>query len=176
MGRPKGSKNKAKVVAAPVMGAGNPDFNLKDAKPVEEPWFDTPAAAAVTDEDMAFDRELERLARNTEPEVSDIDDQPVVRKTIDPYTMLSDFIENYQPAKTPQELEDQIMLAKHHECDSVEATPQLIKYYTKKVPEVGYFLFRDIKVYIPGFFEQSSKRDKETVEYRNFGKNFGAPL
>lgn len=165
MGRTKGSKNKS-----PIEEKGDERFNLKDAKPVDPAWRDK-APAAITDEDLALDRELEVMARNTMPEVSDRDPGPAIKKSIDPYTLLEEFVDNYRPAKNIHELDDQVFKAKHYECDSIYATPELIRYFTKKdyPDKVGYFVYHDIKVYIEGFFEQSSKRDKETVEQRNFG-------
>lgn len=152
MGRPKGSKNKNAVEEK-----GNPEFKI--------------AAGAITDEDLALDRELEAMSRNTEPDVSDKDVIPEMRKSIEPYTLLSSIVENYKPASTIHELDQQVFDAKSAEVDSVEATPAIVKYFCKKSypDKVGYFMYKDIKVYIDGFFEQSVSRDKETVEYRNFG-------
>lgn len=166
MGRPRGSKNKS-----PLTEKGNPSFNLKDAIPVNTDSII--ASSAITDEDMALDRELDRIARNSEPEVSDKDEMPLpVKKTIDPYTMLSDFEDDYKPAETIQELDDQVFRAKHYEADSIEASSKLIKYFCKKdyPDKVGYFVYHDIKVYIAGFFEQSKVRDQQTIEQKIFGE------
>jgi hypothetical protein len=172
MGRPKGSKNKAKETT-PTTEPGNPMFNLKDARPVTTDWQSAPpiAAAAITDEDLALERELEKLNLNTEPQISDPDTMPALKKLSEPYTMLSEAVESYKPAKTLQELDDQVMQAKHYECDSIEATVNVVNYFTKgRDPNnTGYFMYKDIRVYIAGFFEHSKKRDLETVEQRNFG-------
>ncbi len=165
MTRPKGSKNKPKDLG------GNPEFNLKDAQPVAPGWQDI-APAAITEEDLALDRELEMIARNSEPaNISDQDPGPQLKKTTEPFTLLSEFITNYKPAKTINELDDQVFKAKHFECDSIEATPEIVKYFCKKdyPDKVGYFVYHDIKVYIAGFFEESIKRDRQTIEQRNFG-------
>lgn len=166
MTRPKGSKNKIKTA---IEEPGNPDFKLQNAKPVDQSWKDN--VSTITDEDRALDRELEMLARTEAPKVSDLDTVPVMKKTIEPYTMLSEFLEDYSPARTLLELDDQVMQAKHAEADSIECTEQIFKYFNKNGDprNVGYFIYHDIKVYKVGFFEQSSKRDKETTEQRLFG-------
>lgn len=170
MGRPKGSKNKPKEIT-PVTEPGNSMFNLKDAKPVTTDWQHAPAMSAVTDEDLALERELEKLAQNTEPEISDPDTAPQMVKGPEPYTMLSEFVDDYKPAKTLHELDDQVFQAKQCGADSIEATKEIVWYFTKKKDpnNTGYFMFKDIRVYIAGIFQQSKKRDLETVEQRTFG-------
>lgn len=167
MGRPKGSKNKG---AAPT-DKGDPRFNINEVTPSSTIGKGDLAAAAITDEDLALDRELEMMSRNTEPDVSDVDPGVSIKKEVQDYTHLAEVIDDYKPAMTLQELEDQVTLAKHHECDSIYASPKVIRYYTKKdyPDKVGYFIFKDIKVYIEGFFEQSKKRDSQTMEQKIFG-------
>ncbi len=169
MGRPKGSRNKS----SPVEAKGNPDFRITpEIEAAAKARMDI-APAAITDEDLALDRELEMMARNTEPDISDRDPAPPPKKTIDPYTLLSDFVDDYKPAKTIHELDDQVFKAKHYEADSIEATPELIRYFTKKdyPDKIGYFIYHDIKVYIAGFFEQSVKRERVTIEQKIFGES-----
>ncbi len=167
MSRPKGSKNK--VITKAIEQKGNAAFNLHDAKPVPKDWI--AGVNAITDEDRALDRELEMMAKTEAPAVSDVDTTPAIRKSIEPYTMLSSIIDDLSPAKTILELDDQVHRAKMSECDSIECTEQLWKYYNKNGDprNVGYFVYRDIKVYKVGFFDQSIKKDKETIEQRLFG-------
>lgn len=88
--------------------------------------------------------------------------------------MLRDYMdEEYRPASTINELEDQCFQAKQLDCDSIEATEKLIRYWCKGVmyPErTGYFIYKDIKVYIEGWAEESKKRDKMEMEEKLFGK------
>ena len=167
MARPKGSVNKPK---SPLEEKGNPDFNVSLVEP-SVTLGEEVAVGAITDADYELDRQLEAMARDAEPDISDRDNTPVMRKTVEPYTLLSEFIPAIQPAKTLNELEDQVFRAKSCEADSIEATPEILKYFLKKAypPKSGYMIYKDIKVYMPDFFEQSVKRDKETVEFRNFG-------
>lgn len=119
---------------------------------------------------MALDRELERMANETAPVPIEPDPVPAMQKTVEQRELLSEVMD-VQPASTVNELMEQVHLAKESGCDSIEATPTLVRHYCrKKYPsDVGYFVFHDIKVYIAGFFDQANKRDKETVEQRTFG-------
>jgi hypothetical protein len=151
---------------------GNPDFNLTGVTPSNT--LGDVAVGAITDEDMALDRELDRMANEMPP--PDIDPEPqgvgMAKRETEEYTLLSELMD-VKPASTVNELLEQVHLAKESGADSVEATPALVRHYCRRQypDKVGYFLFHDIKVYIEGFFEQSIKRDKETVEERAFGKS-----
>lgn len=148
MGRPKGSKN-AKPQA--VVSAGAPA--IQDA------------ANIVTDEDMELDREIDRIANENPP--PDIEQGPVMQLKKEKVVrdLLSEHVDDYKPASTVNELLEQVHLAKEMMCDSIEATPQMIKHFCRKhyPDDVGYFIYHDIKVYIPGFFEQSQKKDQRTT-------------
>lgn len=162
MGRPAGSKNK-------VSQQGNPDFKITPE--IEAEVNERMAQSAITDADLEFERELQMMNRDAAPSVSDQDPGVEVRKSIEPYTMLSEYLEGCKPAATPNELDKQIFQAKKLDCDSVECTSDLFKYYNRSgdIKGVGYFLYHNIKVYIAGFFEQSKKKDLESTEFRNFG-------
>ena len=162
MGRPKGSKNKIAPID-PMNEKGNPDFNLSEIEPSDT----IRAPGAVTHEDMELDRQLERMSREQEPPLP-IDPEPygaVARPEKHTFQLISEFVEDYKPASTINELMFQVDQAKGLGCDSIEATPALIKHYCRKhyPSDVGYFMFHDIRVYIPGAFEESVKRDKRTV-------------
>lgn len=157
---------RTKKAKTPADEKGNAAFNLNDAEPVGD-WQ---APAAITDEDRELDRELERMAKTEEPVVSDLGPQPM-RKINEPYTLLREVFDEYQPAKTINELDDQIFEAKVNGCDSVEATSKLVRYFIKdgSAEKVGYFWYKDVRVYVEGFFEKSSAKDKETMETRLHG-------
>lgn len=122
-------------------------------------------------EDAALDRELERMA-SQEP-ILDSEPVQVLKKETVKRELLADYMEGYRPANTVNELLEQVHLAKEADCDSIEATPTLIKHYCrKKYPDdVGYFIFHDVKVWIAGFFETHSKKDSISVERRMFGES-----
>ena len=159
MGRPKGAKNKPKPDE--LEEKGNPDFNINGVTPTE---VLTQPVTDYTAEDRALDYELERMAKEEPlPDIEPAHPEPKPEKL--DYRLLSDFVENYKPASTINELMFQVDQAKQIGCDSIEGTPALIRHYCRKVypSDVGYFIFHDIKVYIPGYFEESVKRDKRTI-------------
>lgn len=178
MGRTKGSKNRPKEIdpfkphPPPDGIKGNPEFNLNNAEPVEVDWthpIDTSkvqAQATVTDEDRALDRELERLANENpppaiDPEPPNIEAKP--EKKIDYH--LEDEIDDYKPASTINEIMSQVVEATSLGCDSITATLRLAKYYVKdgSLERVGYFMFKNMKVYVEGFREMAMKKDKRTL-------------
>lgn len=131
------------------------------------------ALAAITDEDLAFERSLQ--AMNFEEPNIEADPTPTLRHVREHSELLSDHMEGLRPASTVAELMDQVHLAKQAECDSIEATPAVIKYYCRKdfdaVAKVGYFMFHDIKVHMVGEFERASMADKQTVQQKMFGNS-----
>ena len=165
MSRTKGSKNKAKVISG-----GNPDFNLNEVEPTD---ILTTAPSAPQPEDYELERTLASLGRdNPMPEISDPDPiGAVVKKEIPQREMLGDNVTDYKPASTFEELRDQIHFAKIEHCDSIEVTKTLAQKVCRDplLEQVGYFMYHDIKVYIEGAFEQSKKRDNQSIESRLFG-------
>lgn len=166
MGRPKGSVNKKKEIAAPVPGPvfieekGNPAFNLTDI----EPSNTINAQSTITDEDFEIERRLEQARLDTPP-IQDIDREPppVTREKII-YTLLSEQID-VKPANTLRDLEEQVLLAKEHECDSIVATDVIVKHFCRKEfpPKCGFFFFRDIRVFQDGRVEEAIGLDKRTT-------------
>ncbi len=133
----------------------------------------TIAMAAITEEDLELDRELARMATQ-EPPVSDIDNMPVLKRETQRREMLSDYMDNYSPATTVNELLDQVHQAKEAGCDSIEATPAMVKHYCRKdfkyiQEHTGYFIFDSIKVYIAGEWEKVKDKQNETIQQRLFG-------
>lgn len=159
---------------------GNALFSLSDAEPVV---LDSPlqAIGAMTKEDLDLDYMLQQSAQQEEP-VALFDDQAVVELKREKIQgeLLSEVVPDIHPASTVNELMEQVHLAKEMEVDSVEATPALVRHYCRKhYPEdAGFFMFHDIKVYIAGCFDKSSKHGKLTIEQKLFGdsKIVGQPI
>lgn len=131
-----------------------------------------PAVGAITAEDLALDRSLEALANEMPPEISEGSSFNLIKKEKTSNEMLAEHVENYHPAQTVNELMEQVHLAKQVGADSIEASPEIIRSYTRKSgypDDVGFFFFQDIKVWIPGFFDTHSRKERETMEQRLFG-------
>lgn len=152
---------------APKIAGGNPMFNLKEAEAAAPR-----AMAAVTAEDLAFERELMALEATTVPEVNEGSNYNILKKEKSSPEMLSEVVDDYKPAKSLHELRDQVFYAKQMGCDSIEASPEIIKYFTKPhfPDDVGYFLYDSIKVWIPGFFQTHQHNDSASIESKLFGK------
>lgn len=125
--------------------------------------------AAYTDEDAALDRELEKQHENT----NFSDDAPVVevKKTKDTVESLRDIVEDYKPATTLAELNEQVHVAKAEGVQAIEATPSLVRHvFRKDYPHIenvtGYGIYHDVRVYIDGFFAKLKNQDKETIDQR----------
>lgn len=136
-------------------------------------------APTVTKEDLELD---EMLQARTAPVVDSGPDQPL-KKEVSRRATLRSYVEDYKPAATLLELEDQIHQAKMNDIDSIEASPALVRHIWKKDFEhirtqTGYGIYKDIRVYIEGFFEQNKDADKITMEQKLFGNSKGdiAPI
>lgn len=177
-GRPR--KSNSPDVTYP--GKGNPDFLLTPEAEAEAlASFDAivldetdnvphgTMVSTVTREDLELDIMLERAAK-TNP-IQDLGvEQPLVHEKKKRDT-LRNYIEGYKPAATLMDLEDQTHQAKMNEIDSIEGTEQIVRHFTKAQYEyikknVGYFIYKDIRVYIVGFFEQNKNADSLTMEQR----------
>jgi hypothetical protein len=174
MARPKGSKNRPKVVAeppkedishlSPEVKADLASMGLIDQGLVEH----KEAPAAFRPEYLDVDAKLQELAFDT-PEISDPTPSGLkLTQEREKGELLSDYVENYKPASNTQELHEQVFLAKQAGVDSIEGTEALIRHYTRKdfdyiKEKVGYFQFQDIKVYIPGAHAESIQRDRRDV-------------
>lgn len=75
------------------------------------------------------------------------------------------------PAKTINEFQDQIAVAKAHGIKELFATAGILKHYLRtgydKSP--GYFVYHGIKVYEEGKVAEAKAHDAVTMEQRNFG-------
>ncbi len=168
---------KIKIKEHPAdLASGNPMFNLKDAKPVDPNWKSTDeisAPSAVTAEDLALERELERIALETPiPDIEPDMAKPLTKEK-QSFDHLSEHIEaEYRAAKTLNELEQQVVLAKRLKCDAVDAEPEIIRYYCG--PDYseahGYFMYKDVKVCFPKSFAGVKAQSSMTVEQKLFGQ------
>jgi hypothetical protein len=104
------------------------------------------AVGAITAEDEAFERTLQAMANEEPPEFSEGATLNVLKKEKTSSTHLKEFMEDYAPAENVNQLMEQVHLAKEFGADSIEATPQIIKYYCRKhyPDDVGYFHFHDV--------------------------------
>ena len=166
MSRPKGSKNKAPRKANPIEEKGNPMFNVNEVEPSQT--LDI-APGAILPEDLEFEHSLQAMH---EPQERISDPDPIGMTLTAPKEtrgeMLSDVLEDYNPANTDEELRTQVELAKVEGCDSIEATLAICKRYCKdpKLEAVGYFIYYNVKVYIAGQFESVKRRDGMTIEQK----------
>jgi len=170
MARTKGAKNKVK----PPVDDANPMFNLADAKPVDPSWREDVAPTAITEEDLALERELERMA--LESPIPDIDPdiaKPLTKEKVNLEHLREHVDGEYRAAKTLNELDQQVSVAKRLGCDSIDAQPEIICYYCGKdyAESHGFFMYKDIKVHFPQTYEAAKLRSKMTVEQKLFGES-----
>lgn len=132
-----------------------------------------PAMSAVTAEDLAFERELQRMHLES-PITKAETEKPIIKEVVH-HDFLGDAMENYRPAATLNELEQQAWAAKSIQADSIEATEQVIRYFTKDAypDKVGYFIYKNIKVFIPGFIKSihNVDTDKQNLASKLVGLN-----
>lgn len=133
------------------------------------------ALGAVTDDDLALDRELQSLQTK-----SFDDDGPAieVKKESIKRDTLRNYVPGYKPASSIIELQEQIRAALDNDIDSIEATPALVRHLFRKdfdyiQKSVGYAIYQNIRVYIDGFFEKNKDADKMTIEGKLFGGSKG---
>lgn len=131
------------------------------------------ALAAITPEDLAFEAELQRMHAETEIPAH-VEGVPIkLTKEEQEKELLSDVLEGTEPAKSLADLDQQVFLAKSHGCNSIEADEKVIRYFTRNsYPEaVGYFMYKDIKVFIPGKFRGHARTDKLSMHDKLFGSS-----
>ncbi len=133
----------------------------------------TTASAVLTQEDRDLDQLLERAAK-TNP-IQDLGPEITLKREPIKRDILRNHVKGYKPAATLMELDEQVQMAKMNEIDSIEATDQVIKYFTKAQyayikKEIGYIIYHDIRVYFDGYFEQNKDADKVTMEQRLHSK------
>ncbi len=162
------------------------EINIKTAIPAVYPSrvlsSQTIDRETITAEDMALDASLERsLAAPSAAEAfghtfHDPDEPRVLTPTkeVSNSSHLSSQMADYKPAKNLQELDEQVSYAKEYDCDSVDADENFLKQLRRRdyadIAKDGYFVFKNVKVHLPGHFAKSKKRDSRTIydkEYRD---------
>lgn len=128
------------------------------------------ALSAITDEDTAIDRELERIARETPPVITEGAGENIVKNVIEKPELLSDLIEGYKPAATVAELENQMFQVKTMGAQATEATEDVIRFYCGKDYKEPYFMFKGIAVYRSGTFDSTKKAEAIPMEAKIFGE------
>lgn len=122
------------------------------------------APAAITDEDMAFEAAIQRM--HVEQAIPAQEEGVPLKLTKEHVetNFLGDMTDNYVPAATINDLEAQVFRAKSVGADAIEASEELVRYFTRGAyPEkVGYFMYKDIKVFIPG-----RAREYENPDFKN---------
>ena len=123
-----------------------------------------------TDEDRALDRMLAQREVDV-PAGVDLTPGPTLRKTIENPLLLSEHVENYEPAKNLATLEEQVFLSLAHGADSIEVTDMVFKAIFGYVPAEDYAIYKNIKMYKIGQVEAGRAKDARTVEQVLFGNS-----
>lgn len=124
----------------------------------------------VTAEDREIDQMLERAAK-TQPHVDDMGPDIVVAPEKKTRDTLRNYVDDYKPATSLMELDEQVMQAQGFEIDSIEASPALVRHVFKRDYDhiknvTGYGIYHNIRVYIDGVFEQNKDADKLMMEQK----------
>ncbi len=166
MGRRKGGTNKAKLES------GNPAFNIANVEPSKTLGVEI-APGAIMPEDLELERSLQAMVQSM-PVIDDVDPTiGVVKIASVQHDMLSEAVDDYTPATTYAELQEQCALAKAHGCDAIEASLDACRRICRdpQLETVGYFTYHGIHVYLIGAYEKSKARDKQSIEQKLFGKS-----
>lgn len=148
--------------ALPPQNVEKVDFAAIEARRFAKPER---APAAITNEDMEFEASLQRMHISQEiPNQEDGVPLVLTTENLDTH-FLGDVVDDYAPAKSIIELEDHVFRAKTMGLDSVEATDEVIRYFTRKdYPEkTGYFMYKDIRVFITGRASTYKNSDKTNM-------------
>ena len=133
----------------------------------------TMAVGAITQADRDIDQMLENIAKRNP--IQDLGPEQVLVVEKKKRDTLRNHVENYQPATTLTELQEQVHLAQMNEIDSIEASPALVRHLWKKdfdyiKVNTGYGIYHNIRVYIDGYYEQNKGADSVSMEQRLHGK------
>ncbi len=132
------------------------------------------APTAITEEDMALDRELERLAMETPVANIDADlSAPLKKEKLELDHLRWHVGDAYKPAASLNELDQQVSVAKRLHCDSIDATDEIIYYYCGEdyARSHGFFMYKDIRVHFPEEYASAEKKSRMTVEQKLFGES-----
>ncbi len=176
MSRTKGSKNKPKGPGPLTMSnsnAGNPNFNIANVEPTNVLSQEI-APGHILPEDMELERSLQAMVAEM-PVIDDIDPTAgvEVKHVQVKHEMLAEIVDDYKPAASYVELQEQAALAKANGCDSIEATLEACRKVCRdpQLESVGYFTYHGINVYLVGAFEKAKLRDRLSIEQRTFGRS-----
>lgn len=138
------------------MQKGNASFNEKElpqelVQQTKSALAETAMNAGPTAEDMALDRELERMSRENEPEYLPDDKRENILTKFDDRP---DFLD-VDPAKNFSQLQEFTDMAKSVGVGAIEAEWPVIKYYVKTMTQeqfnkIGYFIYHNVRVYLAG--------------------------
>lgn len=145
---------------------GNPAFKMPSPEEFEKSF------ATMTDEDIELDRRLDEIAKSQPV----IDQGPAIELKPEKINVnhLREYVEDYKPASTHNEMLEQIHLAKSNDCDSIDATATLVRQTFRKdfdhiEKKVGYGIYADIRIYIDGHFEKTKGQDKLSIDQKLHG-------
>ncbi len=153
--------------------AGNPEFQVTPE--IDKQIKEFRVESAYTPEDAAFEAEIQSLGKD-QPDIQDQGPVVSVQKTRESLEHLKFHAdEEYKPASTLAELDEQVFMAKSHGADSVDGTEALVRAIFRQDFDqikrtVGYGIYHDIRVYIAGAFEDNKSADKLTMEQKLFPK------
>lgn len=159
------------------MGAPLGGREALEIEEMEKKRFAKPerAMSAVTPEDLAFEAELQRM--HVEQQMPDQVDGVPTKLTQEEARkeLLSDVVEGTMPASSLADLEQQVFLAKGHGCNAIEADEKVIRYFTRgsfdQTVANGFFMYKDIKVFVPGKFRGHVRTDKLSIHDKVFGNS-----
>jgi hypothetical protein len=135
------------------------------------------APSAITAEDIALDMELERMAH--EEPVAAIEPDlvaPLTKEKPDLEHLREHLEGNYAAAKTLNELEHQVAIAKRLGCKAIDADPAIIRLifghdFSEKH---GFAMYKDVAVHFPDTFAEVKAKSRMTVEQKVFGHSKSA--
>lgn len=135
----------------------------------KKPAVHQKAMAAITPEDLAIDMQLQAmLNENPMPDLQDNEPVKPVQPERREDCLLSDLAPETKVATTLHELEHQVMQAKMLGADAIEADEKVIRYFTRAnfqsdVSVVGFFMYKDVKVFLPERFKTTKNTDRENM-------------
>lgn len=124
--------------------------------------------SAVTSEDLALDRELDRLAATQTPEFDDLPAANTVTKTKEEREMLESWVDGYKPAASLLDLDEQTLMCQEFGADSIEAIDQIFRKFCGAEYKDPYFVYKGVKVYRAGNSLNAKSKEGKTVDQINF--------
>lgn len=128
------------------------------------------ALNSPTPEDLALDRELDRIAKES-PSVDDAGPAPLRVLKEGELLTLADVVEGYTPAKTIEQLDMHVHEAKAHGAESTEADDSVFKRLLGPHALDASFIYKNLRVYRAGVRESVMASEKMDIESKVFGKS-----